>query len=736
MFRITDSKINYVQQVEKYIMPFDLLWTLLVYSSDEDFVYDLSKLVIDGEIVITVFDNVTVKDKIDVYTYDKNVKAKEHATFKDETQSPPKADDKEYSGDLPDKKYTYTITNKSYYESNTPSIAVTYANTWTMKYEAKVQKKHNENTDVTENKESDDEDYKDNGEENIIESRSDSLIPGWKMDYENVLELAYQEDINNRNNEIQEQADAKAQAQAQIQEQIQEQIQALIPGLNPKQNESKTGESDETTIENAKEILAQEDIKPFEMKYRIAELKLKFKEKLTNKERKVTTYTTEDKFITTPGSTEGKIDLDDENGNFVKLLKEHIEAYKSLRSIMEWFFESVELQESICDMEDLLKYLFQQVYNVDLGIEDFNFEEYGSSTLNSVGSGDALIEYVCCWENENLWDYIHGNGEYDALYVSTHITEDKKYYKMRADDGNTVEFNRNFGFGVCFYSDETYRHKEAFRNLGINITDAKYQQEGALLEVEIVDKVRDQEIRAKAENIRNRATEEGVTLDDAQIAALVNVSYQWGNIGNFFEVYKSVGQDRTNTAIRNFQASQGGTPFGDVYGGRGNSCWKLFSEGIYTAKSGRIITPSSGTSEGGVAEFALQFVGEDHTRFTSYSGIGDEWCAMFVSYCFDQCGLIPSILPSTFWGCTSGWNDFASTGRTRKRGTYIPKSGDIIFFSNDGSTFYHTGIVTGCDGSTVYTVEGNATSGTWETTRVEERSYPINAANIGGYLET
>ena len=127
------------------------------------------------------------------------------------------------------------------------------------------------------------------------------------------------------------------------------------------------------------------------------------------------------------------------------------------------------------------------------------------------------------------------------------------------------------------------------------------------------------------------------------------------------------------------------------------------------------------------------------TKYGEWYGIPKgNWCAMFVSYCYDKCGLIPEVLPRTYWGCGDGYRAFGENGRAKRSGTYIPKAGDVIFFSNDnGATCYHTGIVTGCDGTTVYTVEGNTgstnTSPYWMGSYVQQLSYSINNGNIWGY---
>ena len=54
--------------------------------------------------------------------------------------------------------------------------------------------------------------------------------------------------------------------------------------------------------------------------------------------------------------------------SFVKILYYNPEAKTNLLTISGWFFESMEKTASIADLEDLMKYLFQCVYNLDYGI--------------------------------------------------------------------------------------------------------------------------------------------------------------------------------------------------------------------------------------------------------------------------------------------------------------------------------------------------------------------------------
>lgn len=155
---------------------------------------------------------------------------------------------------------------------------------------------------------------------------------------------------------------------------------------------------------------------------------------------------------------------------------------------------------------------------------------------------------------------------------------------------------------------------------------------------------------------------------------------------------------------------------------------------------------SLGSSD--LAEFALQFVGENHSRFTTYesknsNAFGADWCAMFVSYCLDNLGYMDSGDIWWFTGCTTMYNQLLAADKWEYsayyNGTYIPKAGDLIFFSSNGSVVYHVGMVTSCDSETITTVEGNtgdsAYSGDyyWMGSSVNEYSYSIGYYKIIGY---
>ena len=141
---------------------------------------------------------------------------------------------------------------------------------------------------------------------------------------------------------------------------------------------------------------------------------------------------------------------------------------------------------------------------------------------------------------------------------------------------------------------------------------------------------------------------------------------------------------------------------------------------------GRIPT---GIGNQAIVQVAASQEGKGGTTYWRWYGFGGrvEWCACFVSWCADQAGLIQSGAVPKFSVCTDGKNWFQNQGRWQGAGS-MPSPGAIIFFDweHDG-TCDHVGIVERCDGTTVYTIEGNSGDA------VKERSYSISSDSIMGY---
>lgn len=99
------------------------------------------------------------------------------------------------------------------------------------------------------------------------------------------------------------------------------------------------------------------------------------------------------------------------------------------------------------------------------------------------------------------------------------------------------------------------------------------------------------------------------------------------------------------------------------------------------------------------------------TKYGQWFGSdGNEWCAIFVSWCAYKAGILYSLVPKYDW-CEYAYNWYKARGNYKeKQSGYIPKPGDVIFFHN-GDSFYHTGIVEYVrKNETIYSIEGNVSN--------------------------
>ncbi len=106
-----------------------------------------------------------------------------------------------------------------------------------------------------------------------------------------------------------------------------------------------------------------------------------------------------------------------------------------------------------------------------------------------------------------------------------------------------------------------------------------------------------------------------------------------------------------------------------------------------------------------------------------------EWCAIFVSWCADQCGLLDSGAMPRFSGVGTGVNWFQSRGQWLP-GSATPEPGMLIFFKWYGSDSLiadHVGIVERVENGRIYTIEGNSND------MVRRNSYPVGYGEIKGY---
>ena len=112
---------------------------------------------------------------------------------------------------------------------------------------------------------------------------------------------------------------------------------------------------------------------------------------------------------------------------------------------------------------------------------------------------------------------------------------------------------------------------------------------------------------------------------------------------------------------------------------------------------------------------------------------GAEYCDIYVDYCFVEAygeelalKLLCQPKKSCGAGCSFSADYYRNNKQFIKRGEGDPREGDQIFFGTYGKES-HTGLVTKCDGSKVYTIEGNSSD------MVKEHSYTLTSSKISGY---
>lgn len=145
-----------------------------------------------------------------------------------------------------------------------------------------------------------------------------------------------------------------------------------------------------------------------------------------------------------------------------------------------------------------------------------------------------------------------------------------------------------------------------------------------------------------------------------------------------------------------------------------------------------------GTGDGEIVAVALSQVGNIGGQpYWSWYGFSYrvDWCAIFVSWCADQCGYIDTGVMPKFAGCVQGSQWFKDRGRWQDR-SYEPQPGDVIFYDWDDPGGFsgpqdgipdHVGIVEKVENGRVYTVEGNSGD------KCAQRSYPVGYYEIWGY---
>ena len=145
-----------------------------------------------------------------------------------------------------------------------------------------------------------------------------------------------------------------------------------------------------------------------------------------------------------------------------------------------------------------------------------------------------------------------------------------------------------------------------------------------------------------------------------------------------------------------------------------------------------------GTGSSEIVAVALSQVGNVGGQpYWSWYGFDHrvDWCAIFVSWCANECGYIDAGVIPKFAGCVQGSHWFKNRGQWQDR-SYTPNPGDLIFFDWDNPGGFsgpqdsvpdHVGIVERVENGRVYTIEGNSGD------KCCQRNYPVMYYEIYGY---
>lgn len=106
--------------------------------------------------------------------------------------------------------------------------------------------------------------------------------------------------------------------------------------------------------------------------------------------------------------------------------------------------------------------------------------------------------------------------------------------------------------------------------------------------------------------------------------------------------------------------------------------------------------------------------GENYTKYGKWYGYNPaKWCAMFVSWCANECGILKTKIPK-YADCGTGRKWF----KAKNRLTVTPHAGDVGFVMKKGAA-QHTFIVEYVSGSKVHTIEGNLSDKVKRNTRTK-----------------
>lgn len=325
VYSMTTTTVNYQSMVEKYTMPFDFLWALLVVGEEKDFVFELADLVFESDIQVTIYDNLTVNTNVDNWHYDQQHKTQAdiYITATSMGESASRNEKNHEHESLTPYRTTKTVIT----QNNTVNAILTRANTWIVDY--KNEYTYNQPTTTS--------------SQNTV-TQDDQQYPGTPDSTGTTFSCELTEQY-------------KQEATAEVQEKV-----------NAKY----------------KDFMGPRDFSLYEVyNVRYYSRYINIADDITST-TETRTYTEG-----TPKLREKTSKDLDENGepkelNFVTIFRKgkHITARKNITSVPEWLFEIVETNGKP-DL-DLVKYLLYKATGKDYGVTQYDFSEYDPKNFTNI----------------------------------------------------------------------------------------------------------------------------------------------------------------------------------------------------------------------------------------------------------------------------------------------------------------------------------------------------------------
>ena len=401
--------INYKMAVQKYTMPFQYLWSLLVVGEDKNFVLELADLVENSEITISIYDNITTIEDVNTYKYKKETRTDKLVNlFVRNTYGVKGLETQRYwlSEDSPEAKEHYNSKYKATYEKGDEEYTVTH--TKTTKTNSVVYDLTKANVWIV--------DY---SKEYVDAGRGTPTVENNSVELENTDYILNSDNSKSSEDDKDLLKDKDAiDFSKSVKEYIEKQYKKKVDNAN---NTSQNDISDE--IEADVEV-SRVEIKNYEHK--------------VERKQESTITTTIQKYVAQAPINRPKVEKNVDEDNFVTILckKSHKEAKSFITSETPgWLFEILEKNPDTKDkFVNLTKYLLYKVTGRSYGVKDYDFSEYADASFIEIGGDSANGTISLTTPVLNREQFISAMNSYSAKLSGNKKTNfDSNFLKYAGD---------------------------------------------------------------------------------------------------------------------------------------------------------------------------------------------------------------------------------------------------------------------------------------------------------------